>query len=78
MNGDSGEMVVKYADYADAAGKPDIPIRVAVTRSTMMRTVAKKSGVICTRIRGGDLFVRDHRIVCLDDTDVANVMQEMQ
>jgi len=53
MKGDAGEMVVKYADYADAAGKPDIPIRVAVTRSTMMRTVAKKSGVICTRIRGG-------------------------
>lgn len=53
----------KFADWADAAGKPDLPINVNVTRSAIMTEAARSGIEILPKTRGGPLFLGDHPVV---------------
>jgi len=78
MKGDAGELCLKYAEYSDAAGKHDIPIRVSVTRKTLLNTVAAKVGKISRLTRGSPLMIGQHRIVTVDDAAGMSLLGEQE
>lgn len=49
------EAAKKFADWADSAGKADMPIKVNAGRTALMREAARAGIEIRPRVRGGGL-----------------------
>lgn len=49
------EAVKRFAEWADLAGRIDIPIKVNATRRTLMSEASRTGIAIAPRIRGGSL-----------------------
>lgn len=47
------EAVKKFADWADSAGRVDMPIKVNATRRTLMSEASRTGIEIGPRVRGG-------------------------
>lgn len=57
------ELIGKFAEYADAAGKPDQAIRVNATRATIAREAPRSGIEIRPKVKGGPLYIGEHIII---------------
>lgn len=57
------EAAKKFADWCDAGGRDDMPIKVNATRRSIMSEAARSGIAIRPEVRGGALYLGRHEVI---------------